>query len=278
MKKLLALILAALMIATFAACSKEEERNDDLKDYLQNDEVVNFVTNENGETFHFDLIDSETVVITKYTCGDAKHALVIPETLDGKSVVAIGEAAFRTCNAITSLTIPASVKTIGAYAFEGCELLTEINVPATVKSIGVGAFKSCTAVTKVTFAEGSTVNAIERFTFQGCSSLTTITVPAHIKTVKEGAFMGCSALAEITVANGVEVIEKQAFQNCKALAKVTLPDSLTEIGDQAFSGSENLYIGGAIYSEGSIADAYFQKAGHVLSEKPAEENDGDAQA
>lgn len=277
MKKLLALILAALMIASFAACSKEEEQGEDLKDYLQNDEVVNFITNENGETFHFDLIDSETVKITGYDAPDAKHALVIPETLDGKTVVEIAEAAFRTCNSITSLTIPATVKTIGANAFEGCQLLTEINIPANVKNIGKNAFGTCTAVTKVNFAEGSTIDTIETLTFQGCTSLTAVTIPAHIKTVKEGAFLGCTSLAEITVADGVKVIEKQAFQNCTALSKLTLPASLTAIGDQAFSGSENLYIGGATYPAESVAEEYFQNPDYALTEKPAEDNN-DAQA
>ena len=277
MKKLLAFILAALMIVSFAACSDEEEQVEDLKDYLQKDEVVNFVTNENGETFHFDLIDSETVKITGYDATDAKHALVIPETLDNKTVVEIADAAFRTCNSINSLTIPATVEKIGNYAFEGCELLTEINIPANVKSIGVGAFKSCTAVTKVTFAEGSAIDTIAMHTFQQCLALTSITVPAHVKTVKQGAFIGCSALAEVVIADGVEVIEKQAFQNCTALATITLPASLTAIGDQAFSGSENLYIGGATYPADSVAEEYFRKEGHILTEKPAEDNN-DAQA
>lgn len=276
MKKLLALILAALMVATFAACSKEDEDKEDLKDYLQKDEVVDFVTNEKGETFYFDMIDSETVKITKYECGDDKHALVIPETLDGKTVVEIAEAAFRTCNAITSISIPATVKTIGDYAFEGCQLLTEINIPATVKTIGKSAFGGCTGVTAVSFAEGSTVSVIESLTFQGCTSLASVTIPAHVKTVKQGAFIGCAALETVTVANGVEVIEAQAFQNCTALATLTLPDSLTAIGDQAFSGSEALYINGVTYSNGSVAEEYFAKPDHALTQKPAED-DSDAQ-
>ena len=37
MKKLLALLLAALMIATLAACSNDEEKEEDLKDYLRAD-------------------------------------------------------------------------------------------------------------------------------------------------------------------------------------------------------------------------------------------------
>ena len=283
MKKLLALILAALMVATFAACSKDEEEGEDLKDYLQNDEVVNTITNEKGETFNFDMIDSETVVITKYECGDDKHALVIPETLDGKTVVAIGEAAFRTCNAITSVTFPATVEAIGNYAFEGCQLLTEITFPATIKSIGKNAFGGCTGLTSVSFAEGSTVSMIENFTFQGCTALTTVTIPAHVKIVKQGAFIGCSALATITVAEGVETIEAQAFQNCKALATLTIPASVTTIGAQAFSGSENLYVEGVTYPAGSAAETYFSQPDYALTEKPVEDDEtagdeGDAQA
>lgn len=241
MKKLLALILATLMIATLSACSdKDEGSGDELKNYLQNEEVVDHVTVGDGETFYFDTIDSVTVTITGYTGSDEKHPLSIPSQLAGKKVVAISEEAFKDCTSINSVIIPETVETIGNYAFAGCAALLEINIPATVKSVGVGAFYKCTSVTKVTYGEGSPINAIEMHTFNGCTSLATVTVPAHVKTVKAGAFYGCEALAEVTISDGVETVEHQAFQNCTALEKVTFLGDVT-VGMQAFSGgSESL--------------------------------------
>jgi len=53
-------------------------------------------------------------------------AIVIPDTYKKSPVVQIGTMAFRNCNAITSVTIPASVTTIGSGAFEGCTSLTSV--------------------------------------------------------------------------------------------------------------------------------------------------------
>lgn len=239
MKKLLALILAALMIATLSACSdKDEGNNDELKNYLQNDEVVDHVTLENGETFYFDTVDSVTVTITGYKGSDEKHPLSIPSQLAGKTVVAISTEAFKDCTGISTVTIPETVETIGNYAFRDCAALTEINIPATVKSIGVGAFYNCTAATKVTFASGSPISTIEMHTFNGCTSLASVTVPSHVKTVKAGAFYGCTALTEVSISDGVENIEHQAFQNCEALSKVTFAGDVV-VGSQAFSGASD---------------------------------------
>ena len=54
MKKLLALMLALLMMATtLVACSDKEETEEDLKDYLQNDEVEDhYEVKETSEIFY----------------------------------------------------------------------------------------------------------------------------------------------------------------------------------------------------------------------------------
>ena len=273
MKKLLALILAALMLASFAACSNDDgNENADLKNYLQNEVVVDHEVLSNGETFYFDSIDSETVKITGYEGSTDPHALVIPTTLNNKTVVEISDQAFYYCSNLTSVEIPATVTSIGAYAFAGCSQITSLTIPAAVKSIGEAAFYGCSAMTTLTFAEGSALTEIAKFTFNSCSALTSVSIPAHIKTVGTGAFLYCSALAEVTVADGVEMIGAQAFQNCTALAKLTLPASVKTIGSLAFSGSENLYSNGVTCPAGSAAETFINAMD--LTEKPADATAG----
>jgi len=243
MKKLLALILSALMVASLAACSDEnDEPIEDLKNYLMEEVIVNHVTvAETGETFYFDRVDSESVSITRYESGDNKHPLRIPETLDGKKVVAIAEEAFKDCTSITSIELPSTLKTISPYAFANCSLVTTLTVPATVTSIGSGAFVQCSSLTTVTFAEGIALSEISADSFRNCSSLTAIVIPDSVQTIDAAAFMGCTKLASITVGANVKEIAKQAFQNSDVLETLVLPASLTVMEEElVFSGNHSL--------------------------------------
>ena len=67
-----------------------------------------------AETFgdyEYSVLDDGTVKITGYN-GSAE-TVVIPDTIDGKSVTSIGNGAFEDCTSLTSVTIPDGVKCIG---------------------------------------------------------------------------------------------------------------------------------------------------------------------
>ncbi len=89
-----------------------------------------------------------TITITDYTCPGG--AAVIPDTIDGKPVVRIGNQAFFQCAALTGVTIPGSVTSIGFAAFNGCTGLATVTIPDNVTSIEQGAFYGCTGLTSVT--------------------------------------------------------------------------------------------------------------------------------
>lgn len=269
MKKLLAMILATLMLVSFAACSKDGDKNqEELKDYLQNDELVDHVTLESGETYYFDQVDSESVTITKYEGPDAKHVLTVPEKLDNKTVVSISALAFKDCTSINAVVFPESVTEIGDYAFAGCLLITSVKLSTQTTAIGTGAFQGCAALATINLAE-TKITEIKNNTFNACKSLTEVTVIDTVKTVGKGAFFDCDKLATVVVEAGVEVIGQQAFQNCEALASVTLPATLTSIGAQAFSGSDNLYKEGLTLAEGAtVAAEYFAEDEYQLANKP----------
>lgn len=56
---------------------------------------------------------------------------MIPGTLGGKKVVAIGYWAFYRGSSLTTITIPDSVTSIDGGAFRACSSLTSINVNST---------------------------------------------------------------------------------------------------------------------------------------------------
>lgn len=66
--------------------------------------------------FEYSVDGSEYVTITGYT---GANDVVIPDTIDGRSVRYIGESAFENKTSITKVTIPDSVTTIYDSAFEG---------------------------------------------------------------------------------------------------------------------------------------------------------------
>ena len=66
-----------------------------------------------------------------------------------KSVISIGEAAFRGCTSLSGVNIPSTVTEIGEGAFSGCMSLTSINIPSNVTVIGYRAFENCSKLETV---------------------------------------------------------------------------------------------------------------------------------
>ena len=158
---------------------------------------------------------------------------------------------YRQPSNITAANIPTSVTykgttyavtSIGSYAFRSCDSLTSITIPDSVTSIGDSAFHRCTSLENVIFGENSQLDSIGSYAFYNCTSLKSITIPDSVTSIDSYAFYNCTSLSTITIPDSVTIIAECTFYNCTSLKSITIPDSVMSIGSYAFSGCTSLSI------------------------------------
>ena len=257
MRKILAMLLAVLMLSMLVACGNKQ-------DDTTGDTVINVGSlsmtyqTENGDTYTYEYDKSTTVIITAFSGNDEPHAVTVPAMIEDKTVVGIGDEAFFACSNISSIELPEGLTTIGDYAFANCEVLTEVRLPSTLQTIGDCAFYSCDALTTASLEQTALVS-IGQNAYTDCVALAEVSFPSTLKTIEAGAFLNCTALSSLTLPEGVATVQTQAFYNCTALASLTLPASLTEIGAWAFNPALRDLADEAISApEGSYAEEYIQ--------------------
>ena len=82
-------------------------------------------------------VEAQRAKITGYV-GD-EIDLVIPSSIDGYEVFAIGDSAFAGTK-IRSVIVSDGVESIGWFAFDGCAQLSAVTLPSSINSIGYSAF------------------------------------------------------------------------------------------------------------------------------------------
>lgn len=160
--------------------------------------------------------------------------LVIPATIDGKSVTTIGWQAFYS-KQITSLSIPNTVEIIGESAF-GFNDLIELVIPNSVLVIEDGAFRSNGLLQKVTFNKG--LVSIGEYAFSE-HQLTSLSLPKTLLSIGDRAFFkgynsGGNRIFYLEFGENLESIGEYAFAN-NSIESVNLPSSLEVIGRSAFA-------------------------------------------
>lgn len=226
MKKILAVLLAGLLVACMASCNKKEEGAGEQEN---TDKTVAEVESVYGD-FRYVVNEDGNYEITGYTyTGVEKVDVSIPSTLSERPVTAIGDGAFKSLHNIKSVAIPDTVVTIGANAFYDCDFLTEIKIPASVTLIGAGAFENCSRLASVTFNRG--LLEIGYSAFKECVALTEVALPDGLLTLGAGAFQQCTALTAITVPNTVIEVGDAAFYDCPSVQPVFEASALTAMNE-----------------------------------------------
>ncbi|MDR2922568.1 MAG: leucine-rich repeat domain-containing protein [Treponema sp.] len=164
------------------------------------------------------------VEITRYN--GSVFEVTIPNRINGKPVIAIGEKAFA-FQGLTSVTIPDSVTRIGNAAFRG-NSLASVNIPRGVIEISVRAFAD-NKLTGISIPGG--VTQIEYGVFEN-NKLTSVNIPNSVTIILENAFYG-NLLTSVTIPNSVRQIRYGAFRQ-NQLTNVVLPNSIKNLDNEAF--------------------------------------------
>lgn len=211
------------------------------------------------------------------TMGDTdyyKGDIEIPSSVnhDGVEypVTAIDYKAFRCCNQLTSIVIPASVTDVPAAAFHGCYNLRTIVVSD--DNDKYDSRDSCNAVietatnTLIATCENTvvpkSVSALGDCAFFGCKSLTSLTIDGQYTKIGRWVFLDCenieylnwysslplssvtkllsSSLKEVVLGDSVNCIGDEAFKDCKNLSSITIPSTVKTIAYGAFAGCDGL--------------------------------------
>lgn len=135
--------------------------------------------------------------------------VVIPDTIDGKAVIAIGGMAFWTNDSIKSVVVGKNIQKIGEEAFYHCQALTQVILSDNIIEIGDYAFNSCKTLSQITFPDS--VTKVGNSAFEGCSDLSQVNIPDSITKIGDRTFSGCNALTKIEIPDSVTTIEKWAI-------------------------------------------------------------------
>lgn len=139
--------------------------------------------------------------------------LVVPEQIEynGKKyeVIYVDNNAFANCEALTSVSLPSSVRQIGACTFLGCTALRQVSLPASLM-LSSCTFTGCTSLQGITMPRQSKL--IDTLTYYCCASLTSIVLPHRIRTVCQGGLEHLPSLRNLYCFSSVPpVAESGAF-------------------------------------------------------------------
>ena len=214
MKKIIALAMALLLVLATMPAFADNERTNGL--------------------FTYELKKNGPAIITDYDWENNEGDVFVPGTIDGYTVVEIGEYAFA-CEILehshskVSITLPESITAIGDFSFCNSEILS-INIPNSVQTIGKGAFSGW---------KGYLYSDTENLQFRLSGDhphFAVIDNALYNKDKKELLYFSNSY--EIKVPNGITSIGDYALYRA-TIAKISLPSTLTHIGEYAF-----VYSGG----------------------------------
>lgn len=278
MKKLLSLALVAVLLFSMfslISCNKEENNKSGVSNYAET--TTYDVKDSTGKvlgTISYKAKGTDYAIVTGYQPRTSDpHSVVIPEVFPGseRTVVEIGDEAFRACTSVTSVNLPATVEKIGDWAFYLCSSIYQMDIPANVASIGKGAFVGCDALATVKFAEEKPLlTDVGAYAFNACPSIESIALPEGVEIIGDGAFFECEALKAVVLPESVTSIGATAFAKCDALESINLGGNISELGEYAFGTliTDNSEV--LVYAEGTTTANTIQQ---VLNGEP--ETDGE---
>lgn len=177
--------------------------------------------------------DAASGTITGYS-GNAAY-LVIPSTIGGAAVKAIGEGVFMENPYLSIVDIPEGIEVIGKNAFYNNPDICQVFLPDSVRVIGEGAFYNCD------FNEIILGASLEEIGAQAFAKayLREIELPESVRVIGDGAFEGNPWLYEVIIHGNVEKIGSRAFANTDITYMAFDFYSMIDIAADAFADISN---------------------------------------
>ena len=193
----------------------------------------------NMPVYQYSLDDDGNATITGYS--GSVSALAIPQTIDGHTVVAIGNVAFRG-SCLVNVTIPDTVTKIGDSAFYACKQLATVQLSNKLTKLGELAFSDCTSLTSIRIPKSLETASCTYYgagPFKGCLALQNVELETGMTKIPDNLLASCPGFTAITIPDSVTQIGKSAFSGSK-LESIRIPDTVTGMGDHVFSGCTEL--------------------------------------
>lgn len=223
--------------------------------------------------FAYTAADGE-VTITEYI-GTSEHVL-IPDTIDGLPVTALGHRAFYE-KTVTTVVVPDSVTEIGAACFSGDNYLVSLKLPDGLKRLPPASLESCMRL--YDFDLPQSLEKIYSSVFEFNYYLTHLTLPSSLTEIEQLNFIGLYGLQSLTLAEdneafkldetngllmtadgtrllhcfsdivpaeeiilpeGLKTVDPFAFHYDYDIKRIVLPEGVETIGAMAFAMCPNL--------------------------------------
>ena len=167
----------------------------------------------------------------------ALTSVSLPSTLKTISGGVADYGAFRECTALENITLPSSLTTIEAMAFKGCSALKSITFPDSLTSLGTAAFRECTSLATVTYGTGLVSTGVEAFYGSGVNK---VNFSSTITTIDNYSFFN-TKFVTVEIPETVTDINTRAFANCSFMTTATVYNANCSfngvIGEDPFNGS-----------------------------------------
>ncbi len=181
----------------------------------------------------FSFVETATSAAIEKYVGFNDEEIVIPDTYNGKPVVAIASSAFKKCHSLKKIILGKNLRKIGEYAFSGCENLTSVVGSAQLTHIFDSAFNECVKLSDFEF--GAALVELGSWSFRE-TAIRKFVLPPKITTIKADTFYKCPYLKSVVFHNNLLTICQDAFNWCDSLEIVELPRSVLRVSPSAFGG------------------------------------------
>lgn len=131
--------------------------------------------------------------ITAYKGNKNAEQIIVPATINGRTVTGISNNVFKGCEKVSLIAVPDTIVTIGDRAFENCQSLSTLY--SYKKTTKVTANKTATA----TDAADTTGTATEKGVVVPYTDMGAVSIPSRLTKLGTGAFAGCRSIGRFAV-------------------------------------------------------------------------------